>query len=56
VVRDTVYIDKRDSVLVERHQPSDVGHQTSILKWIFAVICAIIVLIIVVKLGLRKVL
>ena len=56
VVRDTVIVEKRDSVLVERHQPSDVGHQTSILKWIFAVICAIIVLIIVVKLGLRKVL
>ena len=56
VKTDTVYVEKRDSVLVERHQPSDVGHQTSILKWIFAVICAIIVLIIVVKLGLRKVL
>ena len=43
VVRDTVYIEKRDSVLVERHQLSDVSHQTSILKWIFWILCAIII-------------
>ena len=49
VVRDTVYIDKRDSVLVERHQPSDVGHQTSILKWIFAIILALTVLMVVIR-------
>ena len=49
VVRDTVYIDKRDSVLVERHQPSDLGHQTSILKWIFAIILALTVLMVVIR-------
>ena len=50
---DTVYIEKRDSVLVERHQPSALSQQTSsfitALKWILAIICAIIVLIIVIK-------
>ena len=54
VVRDTVYIEKRDSVLVERHQLSDVSHQTSILKWIFWILCAIIILIIVIKIGFIK--
>ena len=51
VVRDTVYIEKRDSVLAERHRSSAVSHPTSILKWTFAIVCAIIVLIIVVKKG-----
>jgi hypothetical protein len=54
VKTDTVYVEKRDSVLVERHQPSSVSHQKSILKWIFAVICAIIGLIITVKVCLRR--
>ena len=54
VVRDTVYIERRDSVLVERHQPSDVGHQTSILKWIFWIFVALIGLIITIKIGLRR--
>lgn len=53
VVRDTVYIEKRDSVLVERHQLSDVSHQTSILKWIFWILCAIIILIIVITVSYR---
>ena len=48
---DTVYIEKRDSVLAERHRSSAVSHPTSILKWTFAIVCAIIVLIIVVKKG-----
>lgn len=60
VVRDTVYIDKRDSVSSYRFQGLDslTPHPSTLtfIKWIFAVICAIIVLIIVVKLGLRKVL
>ena len=55
VVRDTVYIEKRDSVVVKE---ANVSHQTlsisHLLKWIFAVICAIIVLIVVVKVGLRR--
>jgi hypothetical protein len=54
VVRDTVYIEKRDSVLVKRHQLSDASHQTSILKWIFWILCAIIILIIVIKIGFIK--
>ena len=49
VVRDTVYVEKRDSVLMERHQTSDISHQTSILKWIFGIILGLIVLIVVIK-------
>ncbi len=54
VVRDTVYIEKRDSVEVK--EPSLNPQPSSLLlhlKWTFALICAIIVLIIVIKLGLR---
>ena len=55
VVRDTVYIERRDSVDVKEanisHQTSSISH---LLKWIFAVLCAIIVLIIVIKLVLRR--
>ena len=54
VEHDTVYVEKRDRILVERHQPSNISHQTSILKWIFGILCAIIVLIIVVKVSLRR--
>ena len=58
VEQDTVYIEKRDSVMVERHLPSVIGQQTSSfvasLKWIFWIICASIVLIIVLKIGLRR--
>ena len=46
---DTVYVEKRDSVLMERHQTSDISHQTSILKWIFLIIVSLIVLIVVIK-------
>ena len=56
VERDTVYIAVRDSVSSSKFQVSgdSLSHHTStishLLKWIFAVICAIVVLIIVVKL------
>lgn len=46
---DTVYVEKRDSVMVKRHQTSDISHQTSILKWIFLIIVSLIVLIVVIK-------
>ena len=51
VVRtDTVYIECKDSVVVKE---ANVSHQTlsisHLLKWIFAILCAIIVLIITVK-------
>ena len=49
VVRDTVYAEKRDSVLMERHQTSAISHQTSILKWIFAIVLALTVLLVVVR-------
>ena len=39
---DTVIVEKRDSVMVKRHQ-------TSILKWIFFIIVSLIVLIVVIK-------
>ena len=49
VVRDTVYVEKRDSVLMERHQTSAISHQTSILKWIFAIVLALTVLLVVIR-------
>ena len=55
VEQDTVYIEKRDSVMVERHLPSAFSQQTSsfshLLKWVFWIICAIIVLILVLRFG-----
>ena len=59
VVRDTVYIERKDSVLVQgsrfkvsgdslNPRPSTLSH---LLKWIFWILLAGIVLIIVVKLG-----
>ena len=56
VVRtDTVYVERKDSVVVKE---ANVSHQTlsisHLLKWIFWIVCAIIVLIIVIKLGLRR--
>ena len=56
VVRtDTVYVERKDSVVVKE---ANVSHQTPsishLLKWIFWIVCAIIVLIIVIKLGLRR--
>ena len=51
VVRDTVYVEKRDSVVVR--DAANISHHTSaishLLKWIFAVICAVVVLIMVIK-------
>lgn len=56
VERDTVYIERKDSVVVR--DAANISHQTSsishLLKWIFAVICAIIVLIITIKIWSRR--
>ena len=53
VKTDTVYIEKRDSVEVksEKGKVKSDGPSALILtlKWVFAVICAIVVLVIVVK-------
>ena len=59
VVRDTVYIEKRDSVVVSNTNLTNPTNEKksnflSILKWTFALICAIIILIIIIKLGLRR--
>ena len=59
VVHDTVYIEKRDSSVVMEQTVSSKplsGKQsiTSTLKWTFAILCAIIVLIITVKVCLRR--
>ena len=58
---DTVYIERRDSSYAEKNIVADSedkgtwgGSFRSTLKWIFAILCAIIVLIIVIKLGLRR--
>lgn len=51
VERDTVYVERRDSVVVR--DAENISHHTSaishLLKWVFAVICAIVVLIMVVR-------
>lgn len=56
VERDTVYVERRDSVVVR--DAENISHHTSaislLLKWVFAVICAVGVLIMVVKLFLRR--
>jgi len=56
VERDTVYVERRDSVVVR--DAANISHHTSaishLLKWIFAVICAVGVLIIVIRIGLRR--
>lgn len=56
VERDTIYVEKRDSVVVR--EAANISHQTSsishLLKWIFAVICAIIVLVITIKIWSRR--
>ena len=58
VVRDTVYVAVRDSVQVTTTNLSNPTNKSSnfvrALKWIFAVICAVGVLVIVVKLFLRR--
>ena len=56
VVRDTVYVEKRDSVVVR--DAANISHHTSaishLLKWVLAVICAVGVLIIVIKLKVES--
>ena len=58
VKTDTVYIEKRDSVQVTTTNLSNPTNKSSnfvrALKWVFAVICAVGVLVIVVKLFLRR--
>ena len=60
IVRDTVYIERRDSVLVEKVQGSSVQGSkaspvVSALKWIFWIIFAIMGLIITIKVCLRRI-
>jgi len=58
---DTVYMERRDSVQVSSFKIQDPGSLNprpsplNYLKWIFWILCAIIVLIIVIRLGLRNV-
>ena len=56
VERDTVYVERRDSVVVR--DAANISHQTSaishLLKWIFWILCAIIVLLITIKICLRR--
>lgn len=60
VVRDTVYVERKDSVLVQGSRFKVSGDSLNsrpstlilTLKWLFALICAIVVLIIVVRIGL----
>lgn len=60
VKTDTVYIEKRDSVVVSNvsGKPDSVsGKQTGLvptLKWLFAILCAIIVLTLTIKLIPRR--
>lgn len=55
---DTVYVAVRDSVQVTTTNLSNPTNKNSnfvrSLKWIFALICAIVVLIITIKIGLRR--
>ena len=56
VERDTIYVEKRDSVVVR--EAANISHHTSsishLLKWIFWILCAIIVLIIIIKIWSRR--
>lgn len=59
VVRDTVYIEKRDSVFVSSKQgESPVSSKLtafgSILKWIFGILCALIVLVVTIRILPRR--
>ena len=57
VVRtDTVYIEKRDSISNTNftNPTNKKSNFVTALKWIFTIVCAIIVLIIVIKLGMRR--
>lgn len=63
IVRDTVYIEKRDSSLqVTAYGLQEDGTPTvssklsavsKIMKWIFALVCAVVVLILVIRFGRR---
>ena len=56
VVRDTVYVERRDSVVVR--DAANISHHTSaishLLKWIFWIIIGLIALIITAKLCLHR--
>ena len=63
VERDTVYIERRDSVDVRNYGATESQsrgtalHRTLkwiLLKWIFWILCAIVVLVITVRIGLRR--
>ena len=58
VVRtDTVYIEKRDSVYIQNTNLTNQTNKKSgfltYVKWIFALVCAIVVLILVIRFGRR---
>ena len=60
-VRDTVYVERVDTVEVQKLQGTSSSlnpHPSALnyLKWIFAIICAITVLIITIKVCLRRLL
>ena len=59
VERDTVYVERRDSSMVHgsRFMVHDENRPSAFiltLKWIFWILCAIVVLIITVRIGLRR--
>ena len=57
IVRDTVYIEKRDSVFVQNSGLTNPTNKkntfVSSLKWITALVCAVVVLILVIRFGRR---
>ena len=59
IVRDTVYIEKIDSVYVSTTNLTNPTNTTkgsgflTYVKWIFALVCAIVVLILVIRFGRR---
>ena len=58
IVRDTVYIEKRDSVYVQNTNFTNPTNKKAgfltYVKWIFALTCAVIVLILVIRIGMRR--
>ena len=58
VVRDTVYVERVDTVEVQKLQGTSSSlnpHPSALnyLKWIFALICAVVVLVVVIRFGRR---
>ena len=57
IVRDTVYIEKTDSVFVQNTNLTNPTNKkntfVSSLKWITALICAVVVLVVVIRFGRR---